>query len=107
MEASRCAAYVKKIHEKTKEKIKKKAKCYAAMANKHRKKLILEPCDLVWVHLCKELFPDKRKSKLMPRADGPFKVLAKVNENAYKIALPEEYGVSTTCNVVDLSPFID
>jgi hypothetical protein len=41
----------------------------------------LEPGDLVWVHLRKDRFLDLRKSKLMPRAVGPYKVLAKINDN--------------------------
>src|SRR6266540_851967 len=41
------------------------------------------------------------------RGDGPFKVLAKVNGNPYKIELPKDYAVSPTFNVVDLSPCID
>ena len=51
-------------------------------------------------------FPIKRKSKLSPRGDGPFKIIKKVNNNAYKLDLPIEYGVHDTFNVVDLSPFV-
>jgi len=64
-----------------------------------------EPGDFVWVHLRKEHFPEKHKSKLMPRGDGPFRVLERINDNAYKIDLPDDYGVSTTFNVADLTPY--
>jgi len=79
-------------------------KLYEKRANKGRKKMSFEPGDLVWVHLRKDRFPEQRKSKLQPRADGPFKVLHKVNDNAYEIDLPSTYGVSTSFNVTDLSP---
>ncbi|XP_062230062.1 uncharacterized protein LOC133927630 [Phragmites australis] len=66
-----------------------------------------QPGDLVWLHLRKDRFPQQRKSKLSPRGDGPFKVLHKINDNAYKIELPPEYSnVSTTFNVKDLLPFV-
>ena len=41
----------------------------------------------------------------MPRGDGPFRVLERINDNAYKIELPEDYSVSTTFNVADLTPY--
>jgi hypothetical protein len=66
---------------------------------------IFEPGDLVYVHLRKDHFPDRRKSKLMPRGDGPFKVLARINDNAYKIDLPNEYAVSPAFNVANLAPY--
>jgi hypothetical protein len=105
MEASKRASYIKKIHEKTKEAIELKAVRKAASMNKHRKKVIFEPGDLVWIHLRKKHFSDQHKSKLMPRGDGPFRVLAKINDNAYKIDLPPSYGVSNTFNVADLLPY--
>jgi hypothetical protein len=68
--------------------------------------LDFEPGDLVWLHLRKEQFPELRKSKLMPRADGPFKVLEKINKNAYKLDLPIDFGVSPTFNIADLMPYL-
>jgi hypothetical protein len=44
------------------------------------------------------------KSKLMSRAAGPFKILAKINDNAYKLELPPEFGVSPSFNISDLRP---
>ncbi|WVZ63410.1 hypothetical protein U9M48_013044 [Paspalum notatum var. saurae] len=43
---------------------------------------------------------------LQPRADGPFKVLQKINDIAYEIDLPSAYDVSKSFNVSDLSPFM-
>jgi hypothetical protein len=56
--------------------------------------------------LRKEWFPDLRKSKLMPRVDGPFKVLKKINETAYKLDLPADFGVTPTFNIADLKPYL-
>jgi len=63
------------------------------------------PRDWVWVHMRKERFPAHRKSKLQPRGDGPFLILERINDNAYKVDLPGEYGVSVTFNVSDLTLF--
>ncbi|XP_062094556.1 uncharacterized protein LOC133800573 [Humulus lupulus] len=41
-------------------------------ANKDRHKQVFDPGDWVWVHMRKERFPAQRRSKLLPRGDGPF-----------------------------------
>ena len=53
----------------------------------------------------KERFPANRHSKLLSKGDGPFQVVAQINDNAYKFDLPGEYNVRATFNVYDLSPF--
>ncbi|KAL4556795.1 hypothetical protein LXL04_034957 [Taraxacum kok-saghyz] len=50
--------------------------------------------------------PGRRASKLQPQADGPFKVIKRINDNAYKIDLPSHYNVSAAFNVTDLSLFL-
>ncbi|PKI56833.1 hypothetical protein CRG98_022791 [Punica granatum] len=65
------------------------------------------PSDPIWIHLRKEKFPSKRKSKLMSWARGPFHVKEKINDHAYKIELPDDYNISTTFNVRDLSPYFE
>jgi hypothetical protein len=63
------------LHETTKLQTEKMNEKYRIAASKGRKVVKLEPSDLEWVHLRKDRFSDLRKSKLMPRAAGPFKVL--------------------------------
>jgi len=74
-------------------------------SNKGKRDMVFEEGDWVWLHLRKDRFPNQRKSKLSLRGDGPFQVLKRINNNAYQIDLPEEYGVHTTFNVMDLTPF--
>ena len=105
-EAKERAEFILKIHETTKQNIEKMTEKYRIAGSKGKKELKLEPGDLVWLHLRKEHFPDLRKSKLMPRADGPFKILEKINDNAYKLELPPEFGVSPTFNISDLKPYL-
>ena len=105
LDGKKKAELVKNLHEKVRAEIERKNQKAASQANKGRRKVMFEPGDLVWVHLRKERFPDQRKIKLMPRGDGPFRVLERVNDNAYKINLPGQYGVSATFNVADLTPF--
>ena len=72
--------------------IEKKNRLYASKTNKGCKLVVFQPGDWVWVHMRKERFPNQRKSKLQPRGDGPFQVLERINDNAYKIDLPGERG---------------
>jgi hypothetical protein len=104
-DASKRAEFVKKLHDEASANIEKMTKLYEKRANKGRKKMMFEEGDLVWGHLRKDRFLAQCKSKLQSRADGPFKVLERINDNACKIDLPSEYGVSTTFNVSDLSPY--
>ena len=52
-----------------------------------KEKRIFSDGDIVWIHLRNGRFPTKRKHKLLPRADGPFRVICKVNDNAYNVDL--------------------
>lgn len=59
----------------------------------------------MWVYMPKDRFSTKRKSKLNACGDGSFQIIAKINDNAYRVDLLGEYDVSITFNVSDLSYF--
>jgi hypothetical protein len=105
-DASQWSEFILKMHETTKLNIEKMNEKYRIAGSKCRKEVKLEPGDLVWLHLKKERFPDVRKSKLMCCADGPFKILEKINDNAYELELPPEFGVGPTFNILDLWPYL-
>ncbi|GJT19597.1 RNA-directed DNA polymerase [Tanacetum coccineum] len=101
------ATQIKALHEQVRDQITKHNLQYQARANKHRKHVVFNEGDLVWIYLRKDRFPPGRYGKLQDRADGPFRVLKRINDNAYKIDLPGSYGVSATFNVADLTPYVE
>jgi hypothetical protein len=105
-DASQRSEFILRMHETTKLSIEKMNEKYRIAASKGRKEVKLELGDLVWLHLRKERFLELRKSKLMSRAAGPFKILAKINDNAYKLELPPEFRVSPNFNISDLRPYL-
>nr|GEV96938.1 transposon Ty3-I Gag-Pol polyprotein [Tanacetum cinerariifolium] len=106
-EASELATDIKRLHQQVHAKITKSNELIKYRRDKNRKHILFQPGDIVWINLHKERFPSKRRSKMSPRSDGPFHILTKVNDNAYKVDLPGEYGVSATLNVADLQPYFD
>jgi hypothetical protein len=51
-------------------------------------------------------FPSSAVLQALSRGAGPYKVLSKINDNAYTIDLPTyEFGVSNSFNVADLTPY--
>ena len=94
------------MHEDTRNTIERQVKRLATKLNVNKQPMIFNIGDHVWLHLRKDRFPNERKSKLLPRADGPFKVLARYNNNAYKIDLVrDKYNWNDVFNVKDLSPY--
>jgi hypothetical protein len=76
------------IHEQTKQNIAATNAKNQVAGSKGRKLVSFEPGDMVRLHLRKDRFPTLRRSKLMPRAADPFKVLTKINDNTYILDLP-------------------
>ncbi|XP_073121655.1 uncharacterized protein [Henckelia pumila] len=82
MNGRKKAEFVRSLHEKVREDIEKKNFQYTKQANKGRKKVVFEPGDWFCLQLRKEQFSGKRHSKLLPRGDGPFQVLERINDNS-------------------------
>jgi len=68
-------------------------------------RVLFEPKDWVWFPMRKEQFSAQRHSKLLPRGDGLFLMIEKINDNTYKLDILGEYNVRASFNIVDLSPF--
>ncbi|GJV94407.1 RNA-directed DNA polymerase [Tanacetum coccineum] len=106
-EASDRAADIKALHQLVHDKITKSNELIKCRRDKGRKHILFQLGDLVWVYFRKDRFPAKRRSKLSPRGEGLFKILTKVNDNAYKVDLPGTPTAAATFNVTNLQPYYD
>ena len=64
LDGKKKADFVKDLHAKVRVNIERKNEQYPKQANKGRLRVVFQPGDWVWVHLCKERFLTQRKSKL-------------------------------------------
>ncbi|GJX70554.1 RNA-directed DNA polymerase [Tanacetum coccineum] len=78
-EGSDRAEQIKLLHEQVRDQITKHNLQYQARANKHRRKVVFQVGDLVWIFLRRARFPQGRFAKLQPRADGPSDVFSERN----------------------------
>jgi hypothetical protein len=94
------------LHEETHQNISAANAKYQVSGSKGKKHVTFESGVMVWFHLRKHHFPTLHHFKLIPRAASPFKVLTTINDNAYILDLPVEFGVFTSFNVADLKPYM-
>ena len=93
------------VHAQIKEIIEHSNANYKAATDIHRRRLIFKEGDLIWVILTKERCPYDSYSKLGARKVYPWKVLIKINDNAYTIQLPSHLNISNAFNVKHLKPY--
>nr|GEW59398.1 putative nucleotidyltransferase, ribonuclease H [Tanacetum cinerariifolium] len=78
---------------------------YKITANKHCWKKLFQVGDEVMVFLRKERFSVGTYSKLQPKKYGSYKILRKINDNAYVVDFLNAMSISKTFNVSDIYEF--
>jgi hypothetical protein len=98
------------IHQMVQEQLEKSQAKYKTRHDKHRVDHSFQVGDEVWLYISKERLKGEGK-KLKPIRYGPFKVLEKIGNNAFRLDLPPYMQMYAVVNVENLKlyepPLID
>ena len=89
------------IHQIVQEKLEKSQGKYKARHNKHHGHHQFQVGDEVWLYISKERLQGEGK-KLKPIRYGPFTILEKIGNNAFKLDLPSYKQIYSVFNVKNL-----
>ena len=83
------AKRITKLHKDVTTQIEKMNQAYKTQADKHQRFKEFKEGDLVMIHLRKARLPAGKYSKIQPKKIGPYPIIKRFGDNAYKIDLPD------------------
>ena len=92
-------------HKIVQERLEKANEKYKQSADLKRRNVEFNEGDMVYAVLTKDRFPIGAYNKLKARKIGPVEVVKRINENAYKLKLPDDVYRSDVFNVKHLVPY--
>jgi hypothetical protein len=96
---------LQEIHELVHKNLTVTYEKYKAHADKRRRQVNFRVGEFVWVYLSKDRYPKGDYNKLTRRKFGPYPILEKFGENAYRVQLPEDMHISNVFNVRHLHKY--
>ena len=96
--------HVHTIHDIVSKQLALSYESYKFSADVHKRYKQFKEGDLVMVKIHPQRLP-KLYSKLQLKSYGPFKILSKINDNAYIVDIPDDWGISNSFNISDLVEF--
>ena len=100
------ARYMSDMHHDIHSRIVSQNEKYKANADVGRRSVSFSEGELVTVRLWPERNLPGVAAKLHARSAGPFPIVRVINENAYVVGIPSDWGMSSTFNVCDLVRYL-
>ena len=97
---------IHKVHVQVVTNLESSSSKYKATLDSRCRRVIFEAGDQVLAFLTKDSMPAHAYNKLKAKKIGPLTVLERINDNAYRLQLPEKITTSDLFNVRYLSRFV-